>query len=172
MIGSLIVLLMAVAFAAVVLIRSIRVVPAGSVDIVERLGRYQRTLEPGLNLVVPFVDRAWKRLDLSEQEVTLPPAPVITNDDVPVDPDVVVHYQVIDPVAAVYEISDVRMGIQQLVITTLRGAIGEMDVEKARTWAARRELRDTLRAVLDEATEVWGVQVTRVDIKAIEPVNG
>lgn len=166
MIGTVVVALLLVGLVGAVLFRSVRIVPDGSVDIVERLGRYRRTLEPGVTMIVPVVDLVRIRLDMHEQAVSVSPASVVTSDGHKVAADVLVHYQVTDPVAAVYEISDVRMAIEQLVVTSLRAAVADLDLDQA--WSARRDLRDMLRRVFDEAGEKWGIQVTHIEVKSID----
>jgi regulator of protease activity HflC (stomatin/prohibitin superfamily) len=164
--GAVLVMLIVTAFVGVMLFRSVRIVPQQTAEIVERFGRYQRTLSAGINLIVPLIDLVWKRVDLREQAVSVPPAPVITADGHKVTADVLVHYLVTDPVAAVYEIGDVRTGIEQLVVTSLRAALADRDLDH--TSALRRELRDMLREVFDEAAEKWGIQVTYIEVKSIE----
>lgn len=152
---------------AAFLIRGIRIVPQASAVVVERLGRYQRTLQAGLNLLIPFIDRAKSRVDLRERVVSFPPQPVITEDNLVVEIDTVVYYQVTDAKSAIYEIEDFIMGIEQLTTTTLRNVVGGIDLEKALT--SRDTINNALRAVLDEATGKWGVRVNRVELKAIDP---
>lgn len=152
---------------AAFLIRGIRIVPQANAVVVERLGRYQRTLQAGLNLLIPFIDRAKSRVDLRERVVSFPPQPVITEDNLVVEIDTVVYYQVTDAKSAIYEIEDFIMGIEQLTTTTLRNVVGGIDLEKALT--SRDTINNALRAVLDEATGKWGVRVNRVELKAIDP---
>jgi regulator of protease activity HflC (stomatin/prohibitin superfamily) len=149
------------------LAKSIRIVPQARAGIVERLGRYHRTLDPGLAVVVPFVDRVLPLIDLREQVVSFPPQPVITEDNLVVEIDTVIYYQVTDAKAATYEIANYISGIEQLTTTTLRNVIGGMDLE--RTLTSREEINNALRGVLDEATGKWGIRVNRVELKAIEP---
>ena len=152
---------------AAFLIRGIRIVPQANAVVVERLGRYHRTLQAGLNLIIPFIDRAKPRVDLRERVVSFPPQPVITEDNLVVEIDTVVYYQVTDAKSATYEIEDFIMGIEQLTTTTLRNVVGGIDLEKALT--SRDTINSALRAVLDEATGKWGVRVNRVELKAIDP---
>lgn len=159
-------ILLIIVFAAL-LVRSIRIVPQASAGVVERLGRYHRTLEAGLNLVVPFIDRLRPLIDLRERVVSFPPQPVITEDNLVVEIDTVVYFQVTNPKSAIYEIENFIMGIEQLTITTLRNVVGGIDLEQALT--SRDSINSALRGVLDEATGKWGVRVNRVEIKAIEP---
>ncbi|MGH8823550.1 MAG: SPFH domain-containing protein [Jiangellaceae bacterium] len=154
-------------FVLVTLAKSVRIVPQARAGIVERLGRYNRTLDPGLTVVVPFVDRVLPLIDLREQVVSFPPQPVITQDNLVVSIDTVIYYQVTDPKAATYEIANYIQGIEQLTVTTLRNVIGGMDLE--RTLTSREEINNALRGVLDEATGKWGIRVNRVELKAIDP---
>jgi regulator of protease activity HflC (stomatin/prohibitin superfamily) len=147
--------------------RAIRIVPQARAGVVERLGRYNRTLEAGLNLVIPFVDRVQPLVDLREQVVSFPPQPVITSDNLVVQIDTVVYYQVTNAKSALYEIEDFVMGIEQITVTTLRNVVGGIDLEQALT--SRETINSALRGVLDEATGRWGVRVNRVEIKTIEP---
>jgi regulator of protease activity HflC (stomatin/prohibitin superfamily) len=151
----------------VTLIRAVRVVPQQRMDVVERLGRYQRTLKPGLNLLVPFVEAVRQKVDMREQVVSFPPQPVITSDNLVVSIDTVLYFKAVDPVRATYEIANFLQAIEQLTVTTLRNVIGSLDLEKALT--SREEINRHLSGVLDETTGRWGIKVTRVEIKAIEP---
>jgi regulator of protease activity HflC (stomatin/prohibitin superfamily) len=150
-----------------VIVRTIRIVPQARAGVVERFGRYQRTLQPGLALVVPFVDRLRPLLDLREQVVSFPPQPVITEDNLVVNIDSVIYFQVTDPKAATYEIADYIQAIEQLTVTTLRNVIGGIALEK--TLTSRDHINTQLRGVLDEATGKWGIRVNRVELKAIDP---
>ncbi|HVM17342.1 MAG TPA: SPFH domain-containing protein [Gaiellaceae bacterium] len=165
--AGLIVLVVVAVLAIVVLARAIRIVPQARAGIVERLGRYHRTLDAGLALVIPFVDRVKPLVDLREQVVSFDPQSVITEDNLVVYIDSVVYYQVTDPKAAIYEIADFIGGIEQLVVTTLRNVIGGMTLEQ--TLTSRDEINAQLRGILDEATGKWGIRVNRVELKAIEP---
>ena len=164
---SLIVALAVTAFVLAVLTRAVRIVPQGNAQLVERLGRYQRSLEPGLALVVPFVDKLRSRIDIREQVVSFPPQSVITKDNLVVGIDTVIYFQVTDPRAATYEIADYIQGIEQLSVTTLRNAIGNLQLEE--TLTSRDSINGVLGAVLDEATGKWGIKVNRVELKSIEP---
>jgi regulator of protease activity HflC (stomatin/prohibitin superfamily) len=162
------VLFLAVALIVVItLVRAVRIVPQQRMDVVERLGRYKRTLTPGLNLLVPFVDAVRTKVDMREQVVSFPPQPVITSDNLVVSIDTVLYFKVVDPVRATYEINNFLQAIEQLTVTTLRNVIGSLDLERALT--SREEINRHLSVVLDETTGRWGVKVTRVEIKAIEP---
>src|SRR5438552_5422987 len=149
------------------LARTVRIVPQAKAGVVERLGRYQRTLTPGLAIVVPFIDRLRPLIDLREQVVSFQPQPVITEDNLVVNIDTVLYFQVTDPKAATYEIANYIQGIEQLTVTTLRNVIGGMALEK--TLTSRDEINNQLRGVLDEATGKWGIRVNRVELKAIDP---
>src|SRR4051812_29716802 len=154
-------------FVVVVVVRAVRIVPQARAGVVERLGRYQRTLDPGLALLVPFVDRLKPLIDLREQVVSFPPQPVITEDNLVVNIDSVIYYQVTDPRAATYEIANYIAAIEQLTVTTLRNVIGGMSLEH--TLTSRDRINAELRGVLDEATGKWGLRVNRVELKAIDP---
>jgi regulator of protease activity HflC (stomatin/prohibitin superfamily) len=164
---ALVVGVVAALIAAVVVLRSVRIVPQARARNVERLGRYHRTLEPGLNFVIPFVDRVRPQIDLREQVVSFQPQPVITEDNLVVNIDTVLYFQVTDPRAAAYEIANYIQAIEQLTVTTLRNVIGGMDLEE--TLTSREKINSELRGVLDEATGKWGIRVNRVEIKAIDP---
>ncbi|MEU7907759.1 SPFH domain-containing protein [Actinoplanes sp. NPDC049118] len=154
-------------FAVITLLRSVRIVPQQRHDVVERLGKYKRTLSPGLNLLVPFIDTVRTKVDMRENVVSFPPQPVITSDNLVVSIDTVLYFKVVDPVRATYEIANFLQAIEQLTVTTLRNVIGSLDLERALT--SREEINRHLSGVLDETTGRWGVKVTRVEIKAIEP---
>ena len=144
-----------------------RIVPQARAGVVERLGRYSRTLEPGLTLIVPFIDRVKPLIDLREQVVTFPPQPVITEDNLVVGIDTVIYFTVTDPSAATYEVANPLQAIEQLTVTTLRNVIGGMTLED--TLTSRDNVNQQLRAVLDEATGRWGIRVNRVELKSVEP---
>ena len=152
---------------ALFLSRTVVIVNQASTAIVERLGRFQRTLTPGLTILMPFVDRVRERVDMREQVASFPPQPVITEDNLVVSIDTVVYFQVTDPKSATYEISSFLLGIEQLTVTTLRNVIGSMDLEQ--TLTSRDSINGQLRGVLDEATGRWGIRVNRVELKAIDP---
>jgi len=164
---ELIVALVAVVVVLIVLARSVRIVPQARAAVVERLGRFNRTLTPGLALVVPFVDKVRPMIDLREQVVSFPPQPVITADNLMVSIDTVLYFQVTDPKSATYEIASYIQGVEQLTVTTLRDVVGRMDLEQ--TLTSREEINNALRGTLDEATGRWGIRVNRVELKAIEP---
>jgi regulator of protease activity HflC (stomatin/prohibitin superfamily) len=164
---ALIVILVVAAFVVATLSRSIRIVPQARARVVERLGRYNRTLSPGFALIVPFIDRVRPLIDLREQVVSFPPQPVITEDNLVVNIDTVIYFQVTDAKAASYEIANYLQAIEQLTVTTLRNVIGGIALE--RTLTSRDHINTTLRGVLDEATGKWGIRVNRVELKAIDP---
>jgi len=167
MTAGLIVLLVVAGLVLLTLARTIRIVPQARAGVVERLGRYSRTLTPGLTLVVPFVDRIRDMIDMREQVVSFAPQPVITEDNLVVSIDTVIYFQVTDPKSATYEIANYIQAIEQLTVTTLRNVIGGMALEK--TLTSRDEINGQLRGVLDEATGKWGIRVNRVELKAIDP---
>lgn len=163
----LVLLVVLVIFVIVVIARAVRVVPQARAGVVERLGRYHKTLLPGLNVLVPFIDRVRPLLDLREQVVSFPPQPVITEDNLVVSIDTVVYFQVTDPRAATYEIANYLVAVEQLTTTTLRNVVGGLNLEEALT--SRDNINGQLRVVLDEATGKWGIRVNRVELKSIEP---
>jgi regulator of protease activity HflC (stomatin/prohibitin superfamily) len=167
MLVALIVVVAVVLFVVIVLAKTIKIVPQARAGVVERLGRFHKTLNPGLALVVPFVDKLLPMIDLREQVVSFEPQPVITEDNLVVSIDSVIYFQVTDPKAATYEIADFIRAIEQLTVTTLRNVIGGMALE--RTLTSRDEINSQLRGVLDEATGKWGIRVNRVELKAIDP---
>ena len=166
MVGLVVLLIVAVIVLAA-LARTVRIVPQARARVVERLGRYHRTLNPGLALIVPFIDRLRPLIDLREQVVSFPPQPVITEDNLVVNIDTVIYFQVTDAKAASYEIANYIQAIEQLTVTTLRNVIGGMALEM--TLTSRDEINGQLRGVLDEATGKWGIRVNRVELKAIDP---
>src|ERR1700745_867135 len=165
--AALIVVIIVAIIVLVTLARTIRIVPQARAAVVERLGRYSRTLSPGLALVVPFIDRVRPLIDLREQVVSFPPQPVITEDNLVVSIDSVIYFQGTDAKAATYEIANYIQAIEQLTVTTLRNVIGGMALEK--TLTSRDNINGQLRGVLDEATGKWGIRVNRVELKAIDP---
>ncbi|PFG33366.1 SPFH domain-containing protein [Sanguibacter antarcticus] len=154
-------------FFIIALVRAVRIVPQTVALIVERLGRYSRTMDAGLHFLIPFVDRVRASVDLREQVVSFPPQPVITSDNLVVSIDTVLYFQVTDPKSAVYEIANYITAIEQLTVTTLRNVIGSMDLEQ--TLTSRDQINGQLRGVLDEATGRWGIRVNRVELKSIDP---
>ncbi|HYL98896.1 MAG TPA: SPFH domain-containing protein [Blastocatellia bacterium] len=174
-----VIVLLALATAVLVTaVKSFRAVGQASVMIVERLGKFHKLASSGLNIILPFVDRPrliyWSgvrpglgTLDLREQLLEFPPQPVITRDNVTVGIDSVLYYQITDPIKAVYEVADLTGSIMQLTITSMRSIIGDLDLDH--TFSSRDVINNKLRIVLDEATERWGVKVTRVEIRNIHP---
>jgi regulator of protease activity HflC (stomatin/prohibitin superfamily) len=160
--------LLVIAFVVLLtLARTVRIVPQARAGVVERLGRFHRVLDPGLSILVPFMDRLRPLIDLREQVVSFPPQPVITEDNLTVNIDSVIYYQVTDPKSATYEIADYIQAIEQLTVTTLRNVIGGMSLED--TLTSRDQINNALRAVLDEATGKWGIRANRVELKSIDP---
>jgi regulator of protease activity HflC (stomatin/prohibitin superfamily) len=162
-----ILLVVVIAFIGVVIARSVRIVPQARAGIVERFGRYHRTLHAGLNMVTPFIDRLLPLIDLREQVVSFPPQPVITRDNLVVAIDTVIYFQVTDAKAATYEVANYISAVEQLTVTTLRNVVGGMDLET--TLTSRDQINHELRRELDDATGKWGLRVSRVELKAIEP---
>ncbi len=162
-----IVIIIVAIFVLVILIRSIRIIPQARAGVVERLGKYHKTLSPGLNILAPFVDRVRPLIDMREQVVSFPPQPVITEDNLVVSIDTVVYFQVTDARAATYEIANYLGAVEQLTTTTLRNVVGGLNLEQALT--SRDNINGQLRVVLDEATGKWGIRVGRVELKAIDP---
>jgi regulator of protease activity HflC (stomatin/prohibitin superfamily) len=158
---------MVAAVVVTILLRSVRVVRQQQVGVVERLGKFRRTLEPGPHLLVPVIDAVRYTMDMREAVVPFPPQGVITEDNLMVNIDSVIYYQVVDPVRAAYEAQNYIQAIEQLTMTTLRNIIGGLDLEK--TLTSREEINQKLRAVLDEATGKWGIKVNRVELRSIEP---
>lgn len=164
---TLVVVLLILLLVLIVLIRTVRIVPQSRAGVVERLGRYHRTLDAGLSFLIPFIDKLRPLVDLRENVVSFPPQPVITEDNLVVSIDSVVFFQVTDPKSAIYEIANYIQAIEQLTVTTLRNVVGGLDLEEALT--SREVINAALRGVLDDATGKWGVRVNRVEIKAIDP---
>ncbi len=164
---ALIVAIVIAILVVVVLIRSVKVIPQAQAAVIERLGRYNKTGSAGLVWLIPFLDRIRARIDLREQVVSFPPQPVITEDNLTVSIDTVVYFQVTDPRAAVYEIANYIVAVEQLTTTTLRNVVGGMNLEQ--TLTSRDSINGQLRGVLDEATGKWGIRVARVELKAIDP---
>ena len=142
-------------------------IPQARAGVVERLGRYSRTLTPGLTLVIPFVDRVRPLLDLREQAVSFEPQPVITEDNLVVNIDTVIYFQITDPKLRVYQIANPVNAIDLLTVTTLRNVIGGMTLEE--TLTSRETINDQLRGNLDEATGKWGIRIHRVELKSVDP---
>jgi regulator of protease activity HflC (stomatin/prohibitin superfamily) len=164
---ALIVLLIVAALVVFALARTVRIVPQANAGLVERLGRYQRTLSPGVAIVIPFIDRLRPLIDLREQVVSFQPQSVITEDNLVVNIDTVLYFQITDPKSATYEVQNYIQAIEQLTVTTVRNVIGGMELEESLT--SRDKINAQLRGVLDEATGKWGIRVNRVELKAIDP---
>jgi regulator of protease activity HflC (stomatin/prohibitin superfamily) len=162
-----ILIIVLVFFTFIVALSSIKMVSQATVKIIERLGKYHKTAISGLNIIVPFIDSVRATLDLREQLTDIEPQPVITRDNVTMEVDCIVYWQIIDPVKAVYEISTLQRGIQQLTLSALRAVIGEMDLDH--TLAGRETINTKLRASLDVATDKWGVKVMRIELRNILP---
>ncbi len=156
-----------VLFVLVALWKTVRVIPQARAGVVERLGRYSRTLTPGLTIVIPFVDRVRPLLDLREQAVSFDPQPVITEDNLVVNIDTVIYFQITDAKSATYEIANPVNAIDLLTVTTLRNVIGGMTLEE--TLTSRETINDQLRGNLDEATGKWGIRIHRVELKSVDP---
>jgi regulator of protease activity HflC (stomatin/prohibitin superfamily) len=165
--AGLIVLGVLILFALFVAAKTVRIIPQARAGVVERLGRYSRTLQPGLTIVIPFIDRVRPLLDLREQVVPFESQPVITADNVTVQIDTVLYFTITEPKSATYEIANPLQAIEQLTITTLRNVVGGMTLEE--TLTSRDQVNTQLRVVLDEATGRWGIRINRVEIKSIEP---
>src|SRR2546430_4286731 len=165
--AGLIVLIVVAVFFIFVAARTVRIIPQARAGIVERLGRYQRTLTPGLTILIPFMDRLKPLIDLREQVVAFQPQPVITEDNLVVQIDTVLYFTVTDAKSATYEIANPLQAIEQLTVTTLRNVIGSMTLEE--TLTSRDNVNQQLRVVLDEATGKWGIRVNRVEIKSVDP---
>jgi len=156
-----------VLFVVTAMFKAVRMVPEQMEYIVERFGKYKKVMRPGINFMVPYLDAIRAKVDKREQVVSFPPQPVITSDNLVVSIDTVIYYVVTNSVDATYAIADYLQGVEQLTVTTLRNVVGSMDLEKALT--SRDIINSALREVLDEATGRWGIKVTRVEIKAIDP---
>jgi regulator of protease activity HflC (stomatin/prohibitin superfamily) len=166
MVGA-IVGIVVVVFLVIMFARTVRIVPQARAGIVERLGRYHRTLNPGMTVLVPFVDRLKPLIDLREQVVSFPPQPVITEDNLVVQIDTVLYFTVNDAKSATYEVANPLQAIEQITVTTLRNVIGSLSLEEALT--SRDHINAQLRGVLDDATGKWGIRVNRVELKSIDP---
>src|SRR5580693_8563855 len=156
-----------VVFAIIVVAKSVTLIPQAEAAVIERLGRYSRTISGQLTLLIPFIDRVRARVDLRERVVSFPPQPVITEDNLTLNIDTVVYFQVTVPQAAVYEINNYIVGVEQLTTTTLRNVVGGMTLEQ--TLTSRDKINAQLRGVLDEATGRWGLRVARVELRSIDP---
>src|SRR5271167_386550 len=162
-----IVVLILVVFVIIIVFKSVALIPQAEAAVIERLGSYRKTVSGGVTLLLPFIDRIRARVDLRERVVSFPPQPVITEDNLTVNIDTVVYFQVTTPQAAVYEISNYIVGVEQLTTTTLRNVVGGMTLEQ--TLTSRDKINGQLRGVLDEATGRWGLRVARVELRSIDP---
>ena len=154
-------------FVLFVLLRTIQIVPQKQVKIIERLGKYHRTAEAGLNTIVPFLDSVRDTIDMREQITKIEPQPVITRDNVTMEVDAVIYSVIVDPVRATYEVQNLRWGLEQLTLSALRNVIGQLDLDH--TLSSRDTTNSQLRAALDSATQQWGVKVMRIELKNITP---
>ena len=154
-------------FVLITLLQAVKIVPQKQVKIIERLGKYHRTAEAGLNTVVPFLDSVRATIDLREQITKIEPQPVITRDNVTMEVDAVIYYVIVDPVRATYEVQNLKWGLEQLTLSALRNVIGQLDLDH--TLASRDSINASLRAALDSATQQWGVKVMRIELKNITP---
>ena len=166
MIGTIVVIVLIV-LVLLVILRGIRIIPQQRVAIVERLGRYHATLSAGVNLIIPFVDRVARTMDLRTQQVVVPPQMVITKDNVQIQIDTVFFYTITDPKTATYNIQNVVQGIQNITAANIRQVAGHMELDE--TLAGRDKISIALRTALDEVTESWGVRIDRVEIVDIKP---
>src|ERR1700729_366914 len=156
-----------VVFAIIVVAKSVTLIPQSEAGVIRGLGRYSKTVSGQLTLLLPFVDKIRARVDLRERVVSFPPQPVITEDNLTVNIDTVVYFQVTNPQAAVYQISNYIVGVEQLTTTTLRNVVGGMTLEQ--TLTSRDKINGQLRGVLDEATGRWGLRGARVELRSIDP---
>ena len=166
-VAGLVLLAALVMFTLIIVAKSVALIPQAEAAVIERLGRYSRTVSGQLALLVPFIDRIRARVDLRERVVSFPPQPVITEDNLTLNIDTVVYFQVTSPKAAVYEINNYIVGVEQLTTTTLRNVVGGMNLEQ--TFTSRDQINQQLRGVLDEATGHWGLRVARVELRSIDP---
>jgi regulator of protease activity HflC (stomatin/prohibitin superfamily) len=165
--AGVIVLIVIAAFVLFVAARTVRIIPQARAGVVERFGRYSRTLTPGLAVVVPFIDRVKPLIDLREQVVSFAPQPVITEDNLVVQIDTVLYFTITEAKSVTYEVANPLQAIEQLTVTTLRNVIGGLSLEDALT--SRDNVNSQLRVVLDEATGKWGIRINRVELKSIDP---
>ena len=164
MLGVLFVLFVIILFIAY---KTIKIVRQSEVFIIERLGRFHEVAEAGLTIIVPFIDRVRSVVSLKQQTMDIPPQSVITSDNVTITIDTVVFYKITDPAKAVYEIQSLKKSIEYLAITTIRDIVGKMELDE--TFSSRDEINTQLRTKLDEATDIWGCKIDRVEIKDITP---
>ncbi|GMA64805.1 SPFH/Band 7/PHB domain protein [Alicyclobacillus fastidiosus] len=167
MIALYVVLAIIVIFVVVLVVSSIKIVNQNEVYMIERLGKFYRKAQSGLNLIVPFIDKVVNRVDLRTQVIDSPPQSVITRDNVSISIDAIVYFRVTDPYNATYQIDDVFRALEYLTATNLRDVIGSLDLDG--TLSSREQINTRLRISLDEATDPWGVKVERVEVKNINP---
>ncbi len=153
--------------AVVIVVTNVKIVPQSQAYVIERLGAYLSTWKVGLNITIPFIDRVAKKVSLKEQVVDFPPQPVITKDNVTMQIDSVVYYQITDPKLYTYGVESPINAIENLTATTLRNLIGELELDS--TLTSRDTINTKMRAILDEATDPWGIKVNRVELKNIIP---
>ena len=151
----------------IVIVRNIKVVPQAHAYVIERLGAFYATWGTGLHLKIPFIDRISKRVSLKEQVVDFPPQPVITRDNVTIQIDTVVYFEITDPKLYTYGVENPLAAIENLTATTLRNIIGDLELDS--TLTSRDTINDKIRIILDEATDAWGIKVIRVELKNILP---
>ena len=151
----------------ILIVRNIKIVPQAHAFVIERLGAYHTTWETGLHLKVPFIDRISRKVSLKEQVVDFPPQPVITRDNVPMQIDTVVSFDITDPKLYTYGVERPLSAIENLTATTLRNIIGDLELDN--TLTSRDTINDKIRIILDEATDAWGIRVIRVELKNILP---
>lgn len=160
-------LIILLAIILIIAFKSIKIVKQAEVYIIERLGKYHKIADAGLTIIVPFIDHVRSVVSLKQQTMDIPPQGVITKDNVTITIDTVVFYKITDPAKAVYEIQNLKKGIEYLAITTIRDIVGKMDLDS--TFSSRDSINDQLRVILDEATDQWGCKIDRVEIKDITP---
>src|SRR5271165_526905 len=158
-----------VIFALTILFKTVKIVPQKQVMIVERLGRFHKAAEAGLNIIVPFLDSVRATIDIREQITPIEPQPVISRDNVTMAVDAVIYFVIVDPVRATYEVQNLKWGIEQLTLSALRNVIGSMDLDH--TLSSRDTINTQIRAALDVSTQPWGIKVLRVELKNINPPN-
>ncbi len=154
-------------FVIIIITQIVKLVRQATVVVIERLGRYSRSIGPGLHIIIPFIDRIRETIDLREQVMDFPPQSVITKDNVPTDVDTVIYYFITDPVKSLYEIKNLKQAILKLAMTTMRNIIGNIELDEL--LSSREQVNNRLRIVIDEATDPWGVKVNRIELKTIDP---
>jgi regulator of protease activity HflC (stomatin/prohibitin superfamily) len=165
--SGMIVLIALVAFAVVIIFKTVKIVPQKQVMVVERLGKFHNAAEAGLNIIIPFLDSVRATLDLREQITPIEPQSVISRDNVTMEVDAVIYYVIMDPVRATYEVQNLSWGIEQLTLSALRNVIGSLDLDH--TLSSRDNINTQIRAALDASTQPWGIKVLRVELKNINP---